>query len=90
MMPFRRPLLTGLAVLALLLSGCSLPHIGGMGAYYSVTDPGTGKVYYTEGVKRERRGVVEFRDAASGAWVSIPGAEVRDISEAEFRLGPGN
>ncbi len=78
------PLLLGGSLLA---GGCSAPHVMGLGSYYAVTDPVSGRVYYTEKLKREERGVVEFRDAASGAWVSLPGAETREISESEFRAG---
>jgi len=77
----------------LLLAGCSMPHFSmphtmGMGSYYEVTDDFSGRVYYTDNLSREARGVVEFLDSASGAWISLPAAKVREISEAEFHAGP--
>ena len=77
----------------LLLAGCSMPHffmphMMGMGSYYAITDEASGRVYYTDNLSREARGVVEFRDSKSGAWVSLPAATVREISQAEFRAGP--
>lgn len=73
----------------LVLAGCSLPELPampGMGGYYAVTDP-AGTVWYTSSLRKEKQGVVEFRDGATGAWVSIPLAEVRPISSAEFQAG---
>jgi len=66
----------------------SVPHVMGLGSYYAVTDEASGRVYYTDKLSREAKGVVEFRDSASGAWVSLPGATVREISTDEFRAGP--
>lgn len=80
-------LLAGL-LSATTLSGCSLPHVMGMGSYYAVTDDATGKVYYTDKLSREARGAVEFLDPATGAWTSLRSAQVREISAAEFRAGP--
>ena len=71
----------------LLLAGCALPHVAGLGSYYAITDVASGRVYYTDNVRREDRGVVEFEDASNGARVSIPSATVREISRAEFRAG---
>ncbi len=78
------PLLVGGA---LVTGGCSMPHLMGLGSYYAVTDPASGRVYYTDQLKREDRGVLEFRDAGSGAWVSLPAGTAREISAAEFRAG---
>lgn len=77
------PLLGG----SLVTSGCSMPHVMGLGSYYAVTDQASGRVYYTDQLKREDRGVIEFRDAASGAWVSLPAGSAREITVAEFRAG---
>jgi len=90
--PVRTRLLAGLLCLAPLfaastLTGCSMPRVMGMGSYYAVTDVATGTVYYTSSVSREDRGSVEFLDPATGAWVSLAAAQVREISAAEFRAG---
>jgi len=85
---FRSRLPALLLILAgTLLGGCAMPHVLGLGSYYQVTDTATGMVWYTDRLEREKRGVVEFRDPATGAWVSLPSAEVREISAAEFRAG---
>jgi hypothetical protein len=70
------------------LSGCSMPHVMGLGSYYAVTDAETSRVWYTDNLTREDRGAIEFRDTATGAWVSLKSAQVREISEAEYRAGP--
>jgi hypothetical protein len=71
----------------LLLAGCSMPHVAGLGSYYAITDATSGRTYYSDNISREARGVVEFEDASNGARVSIPSATVREISRAEFRAG---
>ncbi len=83
-----RFLLAGLLCLApLVLGGCSMPHVLGLGSYYEVTDTASGHIYYTQDIKRQSRGVVEFIDPASDALISVPGASIRKISEADFRAG---
>lgn len=82
--------LIGLVTAAWLAAvGCSLslpmPHIFGAGTYYQVTDEARGTVYYADRLEQQGRGVVEFRDGKSGAWISLPAAQVKEISEAEFR-----
>ncbi len=78
-----------LGTMSLVLAGCSMPSmpsLPGMGGYYAVTDP-AGTVYYTNGLRQEKQGVVEFRDGATGAWVSVARAEVRSISSDEYKAG---
>lgn len=69
----------------LFIAACQMPRMPGTGGYYQVTDTASGTVYYTSNLRRESRGVVEFRDGRSGAWVSIAGAEVESISRDEYR-----
>ena len=87
---YRRPgrwLASLMCAAPLLLAGCALPHIAGLGSYYAITDVTSGRIYYTDNLSREARGVVEFVDSTSGARVSIPSATVRKISRPEFRAG---
>ncbi len=80
---FGLPVLVGTLSLA---AGCgALDVLPGVSSYYRVTDTATGTVYYADKLKEERRGVVEFRDANTGAWVSLPTAEIAEISKGEFR-----
>jgi hypothetical protein len=91
MMIYRRRLLASLLCAApFLLVGCSMPqmampHVMGLGTYYEVTDTATGRLYYTDNLRRESRGAIEFEDPASGAVMSLAAASVREISEDEYR-----
>jgi hypothetical protein len=88
---YRRRLLASLICVApLLMAGCSMPriampHVMGLGTYYEVTDDATGRIYYTDNLRRESRGVIEFEDPASGAVISLASASAREISEDEYR-----
>jgi uncharacterized protein YceK len=67
--------------LAILTSGCT--------SYYAVTDPKTGKQYYTTDWDTARGGTTRFVDAKSGAIVTIQESEVREISGTEFQKNTG-
>ena len=54
--------------------------------YYKVTDPSSGNIYYTEKVKREGS-AAQFKDARSGAEVTIQNSEVLEISGKQFDAG---
>lgn len=88
MMICTRRLLASLVCAApLLTAGCAMPHVMGLGSYYAVTDDATGRIYYTDNLDREPRGVIEFEDPDTGALISLAAASVRKISEAEYRQG---
>ena len=75
--------------LALFAAGCSMPTLPGFGGYYEVTDPAAGIVYFTRDIERTKRGAIEFRDGASGAWVSLARGTVTEIDAARYRQGIG-
>ena len=54
--------------------------------YYMVKDPSTGKVYYTETVKKED-GSTTLTDAKTRSSVTIQNSEVTEISEQSFQQG---
>lgn len=57
----------------------------GCSRYYRVTDPATGKAYYTRKVEHSRRrGYVEFKDEQSKSKVTLQSSEVTKISRREF------
>ena len=68
--------------LAFLLAGCA--------SYYKVTDPTSGKNYYSESVKEKSDGSVRFKDANTGANVTLQSSEVHEISKDEFKANTGN
>jgi uncharacterized protein YceK len=63
---------------AVLMAGCA--------TYYRVTDPGSGRAYYTEKVER-KNGTVMFKDAATGAEVTMTSSVVLEVSSGEFKKG---
>ena len=65
---------------ALLATGCAT-------YYYKVTDPASGKMYYTEKISNERGGAVRLKDARSKADVTLQNSEVTEIREEEFKAG---
>jgi hypothetical protein len=66
--------LFGLMVLA---SGCT--------NYYLVTDPASGKSYYTNDIDDAGgAGAVRFKDETSGSVVTLQSSEVKEISSKEF------
>ena len=60
----------------LILVGCS--H------YYRVTDPGSGKSYYTQDIHEGRGGAVKIKDDRTRSTVTLQSSEVREISAEEY------
>jgi hypothetical protein len=67
--------------------GCALLATGCASTYYKVTDPASGKVFYTEEVKAESSGAVKLKDARSKAVVTLQNSEVIEISEDQYKAG---
>jgi hypothetical protein len=73
-----------LAVLAIAAS------VGGCASYYKVTDPASGRVFYTEDIDRQKGGTtIMFKDAKTGAEVTLPSSEVLQVSSEEFKKATG-
>ena len=54
--------------------------------YYKVTDPATGREYYT--VDYAHKGaVIEFKDAKTGAKTTVQNPQVLEINEQTFEAG---
>jgi PBP1b-binding outer membrane lipoprotein LpoB len=70
--------LASIMVLAFLTAGCS-------SYYYRVTDPATGKSYYTDKVEDAgKAGAVKFKDAKTGSKITLQSSDVKEINEEEF------
>jgi pyruvate dehydrogenase E2 component (dihydrolipoamide acetyltransferase) len=53
-----------------------------------VTDPQSGKEYYTDNVdKVKMSGAVKLKDARTGSEVTIQNSEVKEISKDEYKAG---
>ncbi len=60
----------------------------GCASYYKVTDPASGKAYYTTKVNEAgQAGAVKFEDEKTGSTVTLQSSEVKEISSDEFKAG---
>jgi len=72
-------LVVGLCV-GLLVVGCAPP-------YYKVTDPQSGKEYYTQKVDTLAGGAVKVMDTRTNSVVTLQNSQVKEISEKEYKAG---
>jgi len=80
-----RPTLQTPALARLLAAGLALGTLGGCSSYYKITDPASGKTFYSSDVDHDRReGFVTFKDATSKSKVTLQSSEVQKISHKEF------
>jgi hypothetical protein len=73
-------LLTGVILggLTVMIAGCT--------NYYRVTDPSSGKSYYTTKVgEAGRAGAVKIKDEKTGSMVTLQSSEVKEISSEEYQ-----
>jgi hypothetical protein len=60
------------------LIGCGGSH------YYKITDPVSKNVYFSKEYEKTKTGGVEFKDARTGAVVTIQSSEIKEISRDTF------
>ena len=51
--------------------------------YFKVVDPGNGKVFYTEDIKR-KGSAVEFKDAQTGSVITLQNSEITQIDKQAY------
>ena len=56
--------------------------------YFKVTDPVSGKVFYTEDIDR-KGSAVEFKDAQTGGAVTLQNSEIMQIDKQAYETGLG-
>jgi hypothetical protein len=66
---------------------CAGLLVVGCAAYYRVTDPLSGKEYYSQAVEGSKGGAVKLKDARTGSIVTLQNSEVKKISEKEYKAG---
>ena len=67
---------------------CAGLLVGGCSTYYKVTEPQSGKTYYTQKVDSIMgSGAVKVKDARTGSLVTLQNSEVKEISEKEYKAG---
>lgn len=72
----------GLTVLVLIMA------VTGCTNYYRVTDPASGKTYYTTKIDNAgRAGAVKIKDERTGSVVTLQSSEVKEISADEYEAG---
>ena len=71
------------AVLAALASAV----LAGCASYYRVTDPTSGRDYYTRDIDKTGDGGVKFEDARTGDDVTLQSSEITEVGEGDFRRG---
>jgi uncharacterized protein YceK len=69
---------------ACLLAVFIMAALSGCASYYKVTDPASGKVYYTEDIDKKSSGAIEFKDEVTKTQVTLPTTEVMEITEDQF------
>jgi hypothetical protein len=82
--PFRRETVmtaTRLTVMTALMLGLAAV---GCTTYYRVTDPASGRKYYTDEYKRTDAGI-RFKDHISGSEVMLPASEILEVSKDEYK-----
>jgi uncharacterized protein YceK len=63
----------------LLISGCT--------SYYKVTDPTTGKAYYTTQLQQKNNGAASLKDGRTGSTVNLQNSEIEKITKAQYEAG---
>ena len=55
--------------------------------YYKVTDPTTGREYYTTELQRNNSGAATLKDARTGNTVNLQNSEISKVSKEEYESG---
>jgi hypothetical protein len=67
--------------------GLALLCVGGCTTYYKVTDPTTGRVYYTTELQHKNSGAATLKDARTGTKVNLQNSEIETINKEAFESG---
>jgi uncharacterized protein YceK len=72
----------------LVASLCVGVLVAGCSSYYKVTEPQSGKTYYTKKVDNlAGSGAVKVKDDRTGSVVTLQSSEVKEISEKDYKAG---
>ena len=62
--------------------------LAGCASYYRVTDPASGREYYTTQVEKSRDGgMVTFRDDKTKSDVTLQSSEIKEIAKSDYDAG---
>jgi hypothetical protein len=65
----------------------ALMSAAGCTSYYRVTDPTTGREYYTTDLDSKKSGAAKLKDAKTGNTVNLQNSEIAKVSKEEFESG---
>ncbi|MCK9196151.1 MAG: YgdI/YgdR family lipoprotein [Syntrophales bacterium] len=71
-------------LVSLVVSCLILLAISGCGSYYKITEPTSKNVYYSTEFEKTKTGSIAFKDAKTGAIVTIQNSEIKEISRGTF------
>lgn len=71
-------------LVSLVVSFMMLLTIYGCGSYYKITEPTSKNVYYSKDFEKTKLGGLSFKDAKTGAIVTIQNSEIKEISRDTF------
>jgi hypothetical protein len=64
-----------------------IPLAGCTSDYYSVQDPSSGRMYYTDHVSELDSGAVKFKDLQTGSVVTLQASAVKEINKGDLPAG---
>lgn len=73
-----------ITVKRMVVGGLLLTLAAGCTTYYKVTDPTTGKVYYSTEVQERNSGATSLKDAKTGEQITVQNSEVIKINKEQF------
>jgi hypothetical protein len=71
-----------------ILAACAIASLSACGTYYRVTDPASGREYYTSDIDRDDD-TVTFEDDRTGRDVTLDSSEVGEISKDDYKAATG-
>jgi hypothetical protein len=69
------------------IAAASMFVLTGCSSYYRVTDPTTGRTFYTQSVDEKGGGAVKFKDSRNDADVTLQNSHVQKLNEKEYDEG---
>jgi hypothetical protein len=67
------------------LAGAVAFTLCGCATYYKVTDPASGRIYYTDNIDHKGNGVIRFKDDVSKNQVTLSASEVMQITKDQYK-----
>ena len=65
----------------------ALVCLGGCTSYYKVTDPTTGREYYTTELQHKNSGAATLKDGRTGNTVNLQNSEISQITKQQYEHG---